>query len=273
MSWIGRILIWIVGLAALAGLAVFVFFKVRSLVLIWWQEWSAITHYRLREAVQSTRQYIIDGWEDLNRRREWQYIAGLSDEVFADLVKRHRDAAARQNKLADILMHEGRRRGGKRLAFLTERAKARRADATARLTEAKRLERLRAEIKASHSNGGSKGGPGNSDKGTREPPKRPRNQREQILGLIDKLGSNIDLLAEAALAEFNDMGSALLWENLVPDDLPRLVKSRLVKILRQMSRTSSLGEARNARAQAEYILKTHNLSWAHMRDGQDRKAA
>ncbi|MBV8654072.1 MAG: hypothetical protein JO255_21615 [Alphaproteobacteria bacterium] len=239
LAWAAGI---IVVLALIAALVFGAFVVLRRL----WREWSAIGGYVLRQSALTAWLRAKEQMESNARQREWNAIARLSDETFAAIITRMRERAEMQSRLADILLHEAGRANETRAAFLAERAATRRHKAEALNTEADRLETLRKEIVEA--------------KQTREQTDRKSRLRDLITGL----GSNVDALAVTALAELNAMGSGIEWELLIPTNLPELVRARLAKILRHMAQTSSLGEARNARAQAEHILKTHDLSWERL---------
>lgn len=240
------LLAWIVGIvvvvAIIAALAYVAFMALRQL----WREWSAIGGHILRKSAHAAWLRAKDQMESNARQREWNAIARLSDENFKTMITRLRERAEMQSRLSEILLHEAGRAGETRAAFLAERAAARRHRAEAFTAEADRLEALRREIAEAQQ--------------TREQTDR----KARLSDLIAGLGSNVDALAMTALAELNGMGSAIEWELLIPTELPELVRARLAKILRHMAQTSSLGEARNARAQAEHILKTHDLSWERL---------
>jgi hypothetical protein len=222
--------------------------------LVWfyrnYAELAALASFLVRRAFERMQAGFLRWWAARAARGEWHRYSRRTDAQIRQEIDRLRARAERHYRIADVLMETA----GNAVSP-AEAAKARLLDGpiarrfarrNALNAAADRIECLAAEIAKA-----------------RELQLKEQTRR-QAIGLIDRLETEDAGAAEAALAELNTIGPQIDWDSIIPAAIPQPARPRLMKILRQMAGTSSLGEARNAKTQADNIIRTHGVSWERM---------
>lgn len=198
---------------------------------------------RLLIGVLVVREEAAVWWGEKRRVREWYCYGAMAERDFRAIVDALRKRADRDAFLAERLAFrvDGRRRAGPMYAA----AARRQARADAGREEADRLEELWREIEAERS---------------RQKPEP--SARIKVMRLMRRLLATENGQAAGALAELNRISSSFEWLVLTPKSMPDGQKTRLVQLLRLMSSTTQLGEARNAYASAQRMMQQNG--WARL---------
>lgn len=214
-------------------------------------EWPAIAAFVIRERAAEARRGRRRRRTDRSSARERQYYAGMKPKRFAAEMARRRRQIDVLTRRSEILYTQADRHEAGRLNFafyaaLLRRRAQRHLDAAYALhDEIERLERLWAEIEAER-NAEDRSASG-----------------EKIRALMAELEST-DAVARRALAELNRLRASIDYEQLIPPALPAFARKQVINILRLLTGTSNLHEARNALAQVRRILNSHNVGWGQM---------
>jgi hypothetical protein len=83
----------------------------------------------------------------------------------------------------------------------------------------------------------------------------------QVLQLMRLLQSSDPEAAADALAELNGVTQWFDWQSLTPNEMSAAQRARLVRLLRLMAGTDSVGEACNAYRTAFRMLQQNQCAW------------
>jgi hypothetical protein len=182
------------------------------------------------------REHAAEWWAERQRVQEWYAVAGMNEGDFRAFVASLRQRADKDERLAERLEYRTEGRFG---GTVLRRAAARRQERAETLRdEADRLERLWQAIEKERAN-----------------PSEGAATRAKVLRLMRRVGGRDERTATNALAELNRISGSFAWISLTPKTMPAEQKTRVVQLLRLMSGTTSLGEARNAYESAFRMLE------------------
>jgi hypothetical protein len=182
------------------------------------------------------RERIAEWWTERQRVQEWYAVAGMNEGNFRSFVASLRQRADKEERLAERLEYrtEGRFGG----AILRSTAARRQERAESLRDEADRLDRLWQEIEKERAN-----------------PSDGAATRAKVLRLMRRVGGLDERAAANALLELNRISGSFAWISLTPKAMAADQKTRVVQLLRLMSGTTSVGEARNAYDSAFRMLQ------------------
>jgi hypothetical protein len=203
-----------------------------------------VTFYRpLLVAFVVGRERFCTWREEQQLLREWNFYASMTESAFRTRIDSLRRQADDHDNLAERLE---RRAEGKYRSGVTRTAATRhQMQAEAIRVEMERIENLWRQIEVARK------------KEEAEPP-----VRDKILRLMRRLAGLDEGAAAKALSELNRISSTFEWIGLSAKAMPNEKKTRLVQLLRLMSSTTSVGEARNAYMCAFNMMKEGG--WAHL---------
>lgn len=199
-----------------------------------------IFHRRIIEQYVIGRENVADWWAERRYLHEWHYYGSMQEADFRRCVESLRRRAENEDRLAERFEELGHR--GLNASILREAALRRQARAQQYRDEAARLERLWTAIEKERT------GPGNKSR-----------MRRKVLDLMHQLDD--PFAATQALVELNRLGNWFDWESLAPDAMGASQRTRLVRLLRLMAGTTSVGEAQNAYHSARRLLEEGSWEW------------